>query len=145
MAMGVATTTPRAGSRRARPSRIDRAGDPETGRAYAVHEDGRPGRGHVRGDGSEKAGDVTTGVRFLCVRDRRPPRSRCGWSSDAGSRALCVGGDPRGEWPAAAAAAQEAAGLARDTTQPQYGLTAELIGALVTALRGNEADSNQCG
>ncbi len=45
-----------------------------------------------------------------------------------------------GEWPAAAAAAHEAAGLARDTRQPQYGLTVELVGALATAFRGTEPD-----
>jgi hypothetical protein len=35
-----------------------------------------------------------------------------------------------GDWIAAAAAAAEASGLARDTRQPQYGLTAELIAAI---------------
>ena len=40
----------------------------------------------------------------------------------------------------AAAAAAEEARLARDTRQPQYGLTGALVGALVTAVRGTEPD-----
>jgi len=92
------------------------------------------------GMAAEKAGDVTTGVRFLAsaidgLREQVrlvPLTQALGHYAWAATHA--------GEWPAAAAAAQEAAGLARDTRQPQYGLTAELIGALVTALRGNEAD-----
>src|SRR2546429_5666856 len=87
-----------------------------------------------------KSGDVTTVVRFLTsaidgLREQVrlvPLTQALGHYAWAATHA--------GEWPAAAAAAQEAAGLARDTTQPQYGLTAELIGALVTALRGTEPD-----
>jgi ATP/maltotriose-dependent transcriptional regulator MalT len=45
-----------------------------------------------------------------------------------------------GEWHVAAEASTEGARLARDTRQPQYGLTGELIGALVTALRGSEEE-----
>lgn len=45
-----------------------------------------------------------------------------------------------GEWRGAAEAAAEAQGLARDTRQPQYGLTAELVAALVAGLRGTEPD-----
>src|SRR5580765_5111480 len=45
-----------------------------------------------------------------------------------------------GEWEFAASAASEGARLARDTRQPQYGLTGELICALVPALRGAGAD-----
>ncbi len=43
-----------------------------------------------------------------------------------------------GEWELAASASSEGARLARDTRQPQYGLTGELIGALITAHRGSE-------
>jgi DNA-binding CsgD family transcriptional regulator len=43
------------------------------------------------------------------------------------------------EWDAAAAAAQEAAGLGRDTSQPQYGLTAELVFAWIEGMRGPSA------
>jgi DNA-binding CsgD family transcriptional regulator len=45
-----------------------------------------------------------------------------------------------GEWDVAAAASAEGARLARDSRQPQYGLTGELIAALVAAVRGTEQD-----
>jgi DNA-binding CsgD family transcriptional regulator len=94
---------------------------------------------HV-GIAAEKAGDFTTGVRFLALaieglrqQVRLVPLTQAlvhyAWAATHA-----------GEWPAAAAAASEAAGLARDTSQPQYGLTGELVGALATALRGIEPD-----
>ncbi len=105
-----------------------------------LHEMADPVAAMYAGMAAEKAGDVTTGVRFLAsaidgLREQVrlvPLTQALGHYAWAATHA--------GEWPAAAAAAQEAAGLARDTRHPQYGLTAELIGALVTALRGNEAD-----
>jgi len=45
-----------------------------------------------------------------------------------------------GEWPAAVAAGEEAASLAQDTRQPQYGVTGELFAALARALLGSAAD-----
>jgi DNA-binding CsgD family transcriptional regulator len=45
-----------------------------------------------------------------------------------------------GEWRAAAAAAAESTALARETRQPQYGLTARLVSALLAALRGVDDD-----
>ena len=45
-----------------------------------------------------------------------------------------------GEWPAAVAAGKEAASLAQDTRQPQYGVTGELFAALASALLGSPAD-----
>jgi DNA-binding CsgD family transcriptional regulator/tetratricopeptide (TPR) repeat protein len=92
------------------------------------------------GIAAEKAGDLATGTRFLAsamdgLREqvRLVPLTQAlvhyAWAAIHA-----------GEWPAAAAAAYEAAGLARDTTQPQYGLTGELIGALATALRGTGPD-----
>jgi DNA-binding CsgD family transcriptional regulator len=105
-----------------------------------LHEMADPVAAMYTGMAAEKAGDVATGVRFLAsaidgLREQVrlvPLTQALGHYAWAATYA--------GEWPAAAAAAQEAAGLARDTTQPQYGLTAELIGALVMALRGNETD-----
>jgi DNA-binding CsgD family transcriptional regulator len=45
-----------------------------------------------------------------------------------------------GEWPAAVAAGEEAASLAQDTRQPQYGVTGELFAALARALLGSPPD-----
>ncbi len=92
------------------------------------------------GIAAEKAGDFATGVRFLASaidglrhQVRLVPLTQAlvhyAWAAIH-----------TGEWQAAAAAAHEAAGLARDTQQPQYGHTGDLVGALATALRGTEAD-----
>src|SRR6266849_9181253 len=92
------------------------------------------------GIAAEKAGDIATGMRFLAsaidgLREqvRLVPLTQAlvhyAWAAIHA-----------GEWPAAAAAAHEAAGLARDTSQPQYGLTGELVGALTMAMRGTEPD-----
>jgi DNA-binding CsgD family transcriptional regulator len=45
-----------------------------------------------------------------------------------------------GEWRSATAVAAEAARLASDTRQPQYGVTARLISGLVSAMRGSDDD-----
>src|SRR4029077_9710454 len=105
-----------------------------------LHEMIDPVAAMYAGMAAEKAGDVATGVRFLAsaidgLREQVrlvPLTQALGHYAWAATYA--------GEWPAAAAAAQEAASLARDTTQPQYGLTAELIGALVPELREDEPD-----
>ena len=92
------------------------------------------------GIAAEKAGDFATGARFLAwaidgLRDqvRLVPLTQAlvhyAWAATHA-----------GEWPAAVAAGYEAAGLARDTAQPQYGVTGELVGVLATALRGTEPD-----
>jgi DNA-binding CsgD family transcriptional regulator len=105
-----------------------------------LHEMADPVAAMYAGMAAEKAGDVATGVRFLrsAIDGLREQVRLVHLTQALGHYAWAA--TYAGEWPAAAAAAQEAAGLARDTTQPQYGLTAELIGALVTALRGNEPD-----
>jgi DNA-binding CsgD family transcriptional regulator len=105
-----------------------------------LHEMTDPIAAMYVGIAAEKSGDFVTGVRFLAsaidgLREqvRLVPLTQAlvhyAWAAIQ-----------TGEWPAAAAAAHEAAGLARDTTQPQYGLTGELVGALATALRGTERD-----
>jgi DNA-binding CsgD family transcriptional regulator len=105
-----------------------------------LHEMTDPIAAMYVGIAAEKAGDFATGVRFLAsaidgLREqvRLVPLTQAlvhyAWAAIYA-----------GEWPAATAAAYEATGLARDTTQPQYGLTGELVGALATALRGTEAD-----
>ena len=45
-----------------------------------------------------------------------------------------------GDWSAAVSAGEEAASLARDTRQPQYGVTGELMAALASALLGKATD-----
>ena len=94
---------------------------------------------HV-GIAAEKAGDFEIGARFLAraVEGLRE-QVRLGLLTQALVHYAWVA-IQAGEWGAAAAAAQEAAALARDTRQPQYGLTGELVGALVTALRGTAPD-----
>ncbi len=105
-----------------------------------LHEMTDPVAAMYAGMAAEKCGDVTTGVRLLAsaVDGLREQVRLVPLTQALGHYAWAA--TYAGEWPAAAAAAHEAAGLARDTTQPQYGLTAELIGALVTALRGSETD-----
>ncbi len=105
-----------------------------------VHEINDPVAAMYAGMAAEKSGDVTTGVRFLAaaIGGLREQVRLVLLTQALGHYAWAA--THAGEWPAALAAAHEAAGLARDTAQPQYGLTAELIGALATALRGNEAD-----
>ena len=94
---------------------------------------------HV-GIAAEKAGDFQIGARFLAraVEGLRE-QVRLGLLTQALVH-FAWAAIPAGEWGAATAAAQEAAALARDTRQPQYGLTGELVGALVTALRGTAPD-----
>jgi len=105
-----------------------------------LHEMTDPIAAMYVGIAAEKAGDFATGARFLAsaidgLREqvRLVPLTQAlvhyAWAATHA-----------GEWPAAAAAAYEAAGLAQDTGQPQYRLTGELVGALATALRGTEAD-----
>jgi len=105
-----------------------------------VHELTDPIAAMYVGIAAEKSGDFATGARFLAsaidgLREqvRLVPLTQAlvhyAWAAIQ-----------TGEWPAAAAAAHEAASLARDTRQPQYGLTGELVGALATSLRGTEQD-----
>src|SRR5260370_40072198 len=100
-----------------------------------LHEMTDPIATMYAGIAAEKAGDFGTGVRFLAsaidgLREqvRLVPLTQAlvhyAWAAIHAA-----------EWPASAAAAYEAAGLARDTRQPQYALTAELVGAPATTVR----------
>ena len=92
------------------------------------------------GIAAEKAGDFPTGVRFLArAVDGLREQIRLGPLTQALVH-LAWAATHTGDWTAAAAAASESARLARDTRQPQYGLTGELIAALVAALRGDEPE-----
>ena len=55
-----------------------------------------------------------------------------------------MGGDTHRRLDRGSGGRLEAARLARDTRQPQYGLTGELIAALVAALRGDEPRWRRC-
>ncbi len=94
---------------------------------------------HV-GIAAEKAGDFQLGARLLAgaigglrTQIRLVPLTQAlvhfAWAATH-----------TGEWPAAVAAGEEAASLARDTRQAQYGVTGELIAALARSLLGSTAD-----
>jgi DNA-binding CsgD family transcriptional regulator len=92
------------------------------------------------GIAAEKAGDFVTGERFLArAVERLREQGRIGMLTQAlvhhAWTATYIG-----DWAGAAAAGADGARLARDSRQPQYGLTGELIAALATALRGVELD-----
>jgi DNA-binding CsgD family transcriptional regulator len=92
------------------------------------------------GIAAEKACNFAAGARFLShAVERLRAQVRLGPLTQALVH-LAWAAVHTGEWEVAAAASAEGARLARDTRQPQYGLTGELIAALVTALRGSEQD-----
>src|SRR6266702_48721 len=92
------------------------------------------------GIAAEKAGDFAAGARFLtrAVEGLRE-QVRLGPLTQALVH-LAWAALHTGEWGVAAAASAEGARLARDTRQPQYGFTGELIAALITAVHGTEQD-----
>jgi ATP/maltotriose-dependent transcriptional regulator MalT len=97
---------------------------------------------HV-GIAAEKAGDFVLGARFLArAVNRLREQGRLGLLTQALVH-YAWAATYAGDWAAAAAAGTEGARLARDTDQPQYGLTGELIAGLVAGLRGNAADLEQ--
>jgi DNA-binding CsgD family transcriptional regulator len=94
---------------------------------------------HV-GIAAEKAGDFATGARFLArALEGLREQGRLGPLPQALVHYAWVA-TQTGDWRGAAAAGSEAAILARDTRQPQYGFTGELLAALAAALSGGELD-----
>ena len=92
------------------------------------------------GIAAEKAGDFAAGSRFLArAVERLREQSRLGMLTQALVH-YAWAATYAGDWEAAEAAGAEAATLARDTRQPQFGLTGQLVGALAAALRGSETD-----
>ncbi len=92
------------------------------------------------GIAAEKAGDFVAGSRFLArAVDRLREQSRLGMLTQALVH-YAWAGTYAGDWEAAERAGAEAATLARETRQPQFGLTGQLVGALAAALRGGETD-----
>jgi DNA-binding CsgD family transcriptional regulator len=92
------------------------------------------------GIAAEKAGDFTAGARVLArAVERLREQGRLGMLTQALAHyawAATYGGD----WEAAERAGAEAATLARETRQPQFGLTGQLVSALAAALRGSATD-----
>ncbi len=92
------------------------------------------------GIAAETAGDFVAGSRFLArAVERLREQSRLGMLTQALVH-YAWAATYAGDWEAAERAGAEAATLARETRQPQFGLTGQLIGALVAALRGSETD-----
>jgi DNA-binding CsgD family transcriptional regulator len=105
-----------------------------------LHEMMDPVSAMYVGIAAEKAGDFATGARFLArAIEGLREQSRLGMLAQALTH-YAWAAMYSDDWLAAASAGAEAARLARDTRQPQFGLTAELVAALATASRTSEAD-----
>jgi DNA-binding CsgD family transcriptional regulator len=92
------------------------------------------------GIASEKAGDFAGGSRFLArAVARLREQGRLGLLTQALVH-YAWAATYAGDWEAAERAAADAATLARDTRQPQYRLTAQLVGGLAIAHRGSDTD-----
>ena len=92
------------------------------------------------GIAAEKAGDFAAGSRLLArAVERLRGQSRLGMLTQALAH-YAWAATYAGDWEAAERAGTEAASLARETRQPQFGLTGQLVSALAAALRGSESD-----
>jgi DNA-binding CsgD family transcriptional regulator len=90
------------------------------------------------GIAAEKAADFASGRRFLArALDGLREQGRLGPLNRALVHYAWAAAHT-GDWEGAAAAGLEAARLADDTRQPEYGLTGALVAAFATAHRGNE-------
>ncbi len=92
------------------------------------------------GIAAEKAGDFAAGAAFLARGIGRLREQGRLWMLTQALVHYAWAAVHSGDWAAAAAAAAEAVSLARDTNQPQYGLTAKLVLGLAAALGGTEPD-----
>jgi DNA-binding CsgD family transcriptional regulator len=92
------------------------------------------------GIAAEKAGDFAAGSRLLArAVERLREQSRLGMLTQALVHYAWAATYAE-DWEAAERAGAEAATLARETRQPQFGLTGQLVRALAAALRGSETD-----
>ena len=92
------------------------------------------------GIAAEKAGDFVTGSHFLArAVERLREQGRLGMLTQALVN-YAWAATYAGDWEVAERAGAEAGALARETRQPQFGVTGELVGALAAALRGSRAD-----
>jgi len=102
-----------------------------------LHEVADPLAAMYIGIAAEKAGDFALGARFLArAVERLREQGRLGTLTQALVHYAWVAVHT-GQWETAAAAGTEGATLARDTRQPQYGLTGQLVAALANAMRGD--------
>ena len=105
-----------------------------------LHEVPDPVSAMFIGIAAEKSGDFALGARFLSAAvDGLRGQVRLGVLTQALIH-YSWAATFAGEWSAAAGAATEGTALARETSQPQFGFTGELVGALVSALRGHDPD-----
>jgi DNA-binding CsgD family transcriptional regulator len=103
-----------------------------------LHEVADPVASMYSGIAAEKAGDFPMASRFLArAVERLRERGQLGMLTQALVH-YAWAATYAGDWGAAMAAGAEAARWARDSRQPQFGLTGELVAALATALRGGE-------
>ncbi len=92
------------------------------------------------GIAAEKAGDFALGTRFLAAAvSGLRAQARLGVLTLALTH-YAWAATYADDWESSRMAAEEAAVLARDTGQPQFGLTAQFISAIVAALRGEARD-----
>ena len=92
------------------------------------------------GIAAEKSGDFALGARLLAgAVDGLRAQVRLGPLTQALVHFAWTA-TQTGDWSTAVTAGQEAASLARDTRQPQYGVTGELMAAYAQALLGNAPD-----
>ena len=108
--------------------------------AHLQHEIADPVAAMYLGIAVEKAGDAAAGSLLLArAVDRLREQSTLGMLTQALVH-YAWAATYAGDWQAAERAGSEAAGLARETRQPQFGLTGQLVAALAAALRGSEID-----
>jgi hypothetical protein len=94
------------------------------------------------GIAAEKVGDFMAGSRLLArAVERLRGQSRLGMLTQALVH-YAWAATYAGDWEAAERAGAEAATLAQETRQPQFGLTGQLVSALAAAPRGGESDLN---
>jgi DNA-binding CsgD family transcriptional regulator len=106
-----------------------------------LHETVDPSAAMQIGVAAEKAGDMVTGEAFLSrslagLHDQ----GRLGMLAQALVHHAWVA-IHTGDWEAAIRHGAEGATLARDTQQPQFGVTGEFVAALAAALRGENVET----
>ena len=105
-----------------------------------THETVDPRAAMYIGIAAEKAGDMATGKAFLSrAVDGLREQGRLGMLAQALVHHAWVA-THTGDWKEAMRDGTEAATLARDTQQPQFGVTGELVAALGSALRGEDIE-----